>query len=230
MRTKIILLVEDDFLNRRLSKKTLLENGYHIMEAKNTREAFEILKNEKVDLAILDINLGEDEQDGISLGQALQTKYTLPFLYLTAYDNNEIAKRAVATNPHSYITKPFKNIDLLTAVALAIRQYANRQERKPSVLVKANEYSVELPIEEIDFIESDGNYLLFYASGSVYKSRSTIKQILELLPETTFIQTHRAFVVNKTKIDKFNIKSLVVKNEVIPVSRNYVDDISRILK
>jgi DNA-binding LytR/AlgR family response regulator len=183
-----------------------------------------------VTLAILDINLGEDERDGISLGQELRVKYAIPFLYLTAYENTEIATRAVATTPQAYITKPFKNIDLVTAVALAIRQSASKAQRKPSVLVKDDEYNVELPIEEIDYIESDGNYLLFYACERVYKSRSTIKQILELLPASTFIQTHRAFVVNKTKIEKFTIKNLVVKNETIPVSKYYLDDISTIYK
>ncbi|MDQ6477176.1 response regulator transcription factor [Dyadobacter sp. LHD-138] len=230
MQTKTILLVEDDFLNRRLSKKTLSENGYQILEAKNTREAFEILKKEKVDLAILDINLGEDEQDGISLGQELQTRYTIPFLYLTAYDNTEIATKAVATAPCAYITKPFKNIDLLTATMLAIRQFADQQPRKPWVLVKDEKYNVELPIEEIDYIESEGNYILFYTSDSVYKSRSTVKQILELLPATMFIQTHRAFVVNKTKIDKYNFKELIIRGKMIPVSKNYLNDMSAIYK
>ena len=46
MTQKTILLVEDDFLNRRLSKKVLLENGYDVFEAKNTQEALDILKKE----------------------------------------------------------------------------------------------------------------------------------------------------------------------------------------
>jgi DNA-binding LytR/AlgR family response regulator len=224
--TKTILLVEDDFLNRRLSKKILSENGYRILEAKNAGEALEILQKETVTLAILDINLGEDERDGISLGQELQAKYTIPFLYLTAYDSTEIVTKAVNTTPQAYLTKPFKNVDLVTAAALAIRQFADRQPHKPSVLVKDNEYNVALPIEEIAYIESEGNYLLFYTDKKVYKSRATIKQILEQLPAATFIQTHRAYIVNKTKIDKFHVKSLVVKNEIIPVSKNYIDNIS----
>src|SRR6218665_3988053 len=94
MGTKTILLVEDDFLNRRLSKKNLSEAGYQVLEAKNVKEAFEILSREKVTLAILDINLGENEQDGISIGETLQKTYSIPFLYLTAYDINEIVSKA----------------------------------------------------------------------------------------------------------------------------------------
>lgn len=226
MQPKSILLVEDDFLNRRLTKKVLSENNYLILEAKNAKEALEILKKEKVELAILDINLGEEEQDGISLGHELERKYAVPFVYLTAYDTADIVKRAVATAPHSFITKPFKNVDLLTTVELAIRQAAHKENPKPSITVKDGEYNVALSLEDINYIESDGNYLLIHTDTKAYKSRSTIRQILDELPETTFIQTHRAFVVNKTKIDKFTIKSLVVKNDTIPVSKNYIEDIA----
>lgn len=228
METKKILLVEDDFLNRRLSKKILSETGYEVLEAKNVKEAFEILKREKITLAILDINLGEDEQDGISIGKELQKTYSIPFLYLTAYDINEIVTKAVATAPHAYLTKPFKNIDLLTAVQLAIQKFADKEIIRSSIRVKDGAYYVELFIDEIDYIEAEGNYLLSHANNKVYKSRSSIKQILEDLPASMFIQTHRAFIVNKTKIDKFNIKSLVVKNEIIPVSRNYIEHINMI--
>lgn len=229
METQTILLVEDDFLNKRLSKKILSETGYQVLEAKNVKEAFEILKREKVTLAILDINLGEDEQDGISIGEELQKTYSIPFLYLTAYDINEIATKAVATAPHAYLTKPFKNIDLLTTVQLAmIQKVADKEINRPSMRVKDGAYYVELFVDEIDYIEAEGNYLLSHANNKVYKSRSSIKQILEDLPPSVFIQTHRAFIVNKTKIDKFNIKSLVVKNEIIPVSRNYIESINMI--
>src|SRR5690606_4183357 len=106
---KTILLVEDNFLNRRLSKKVLTENNYRILEAKNAVEALEILKKESIDLAILDINLGENEKDGITLGGQIKEKFSVPFIYLTAYENPEIIKKAVSTTPYSYLTKPFKN-------------------------------------------------------------------------------------------------------------------------
>jgi DNA-binding LytR/AlgR family response regulator len=221
MEQKTILLVEDDFLNRRLTKKALLENGYSVLEAKNTQEALEILKKEIVDLSILDINLRENEQDGIQLGQHINDRYAIPFIYLTAYDNSEIIEKAVSTSPYSYLTKPFKNADLIASVEIAIRQSAHLHKYKPSVLVKDEDFNVDLPIGEINYIESDGNYLLFYTDKKTYKSRSTIKQVLETLPESIFVQVHRAYVVNKNKIEKFNLKSLIIKNTEIPISKNY---------
>ena len=221
---KIILLVEDDFLNRRLSRKALAENGYVIFEAKNAKEALGVLKKEPVDLAILDINLGEDEQNGISLGQQIKDRYAVPFIYVTAYDNSEVINRAVATTPCSYLTKPFKNVDLITSVEIAIRQSGKKYV--PKIQVKDGDYTTELPIDEINYIESDGNYLLFHTDKQTYTSRSTLRQILEELSESTFVRVHRAYVVNKTKIEKFNRKVIVIKSKEIPVSKNYWEGIT----
>lgn len=222
MEQKIILLVEDDFLNRRLSKKALLEQNYSVLEAKNAKEALDILKKETIDLAILDINLGENEQDGISLGQLIQDKYAVPFIYLTAFETTEIIEKAVSTEPYSYLIKPFKHVDLLTSVAIAIKQFGKKYV--PKIAVKDNDFTVELSVDSINYIESEGNYLFFHTDEKVYKLRMTVKQVMEQLSENTFIQVHRAYVINKTKIEKFNQKNVIINNTEIPVSKNFVDE------
>lgn len=223
-----ILLVEDDFLNRRLSKKALSENGYHILEAKNATEALMLLKKETVDFVILDINLGEFERDGISLGQEIRDKFRIPFVYLTAYDNTVIMSEAIETTPYSYITKPFKITDVIAAVELGIRQSEHSRKRKPTIIIKEGDFNIELPIEAVCYIEANKNYLQLYTQEKMYKARSTIKQIMQQLPQSSFVQTHRAFVVNKNKIDKFNFKNLIVNSVEIPVSKKYIYDISQI--
>lgn len=225
MNKKTILLVEDDFLNRRLSKKILTENGYRVLEAKNAKETLETLRKEQISLAILDINLGEDEQDGISIGQQIKDRYAVPFIYVTAYDNSEVINRAVATTPYSYLTKPFKNVDLIASVEVAIRQ--SGKKHIPKISVKDGDYTTELPINEINYIESDGNYLLFHTNKQTYTSRSTLRQVLEELSESTFVQVHRAYVVNKTKIEKFDRKTVIIRNTEIPVSKNYLEGITK---
>lgn len=230
MTEKTILLVEDDFLNRRLSKKTLAENSYRILEAKNTKETIEILKKETVDLVILDINLGENEQDGISLGQHIKENYGLPYIYLTAYENPEIINRAVSTSPYSYLTKPFKNVDLITSVEIAIRQASHQKKDIATIQIKDGVYNVQLAFDDIYYIVSEGNYLLFYTDSKVYKTRSTIKQILEKLPESTFVQTHRAYVVNKNKIEKYTSNNLIINNTEIPITKSYIDDLNMLGK
>lgn len=220
---KTILLVEDDFLNRRLSKKILMENSYNVLEAKNAKEALEILNNEKVDLAILDINLGENEQNGITLGQQIKDKYAIPFIYLTAFENAEIISQAISTAPYSYLTKPPKKSDLIASIEIAIRHSGKLEV--PKVLVKDGTYNISLSVEDINYIESDGNYLLYHTDEKIYKTRSTIKKVANELAKNGFVQIHRAYIVNKNKIDKFTNKSVIVRNITIPVSDNYSENI-----
>lgn len=225
---KTILLVEDNFLNRRLSKKILTENGYFVFEAKNANEALDILKKESITLVILDINLGENEQNGISLGQKIKAQFPVPFIYLTAYENPEIIEKAVTTSPYSYLTKPFKNSDLIASIEIAIRKSANEPKLQPTVLLKDGDYNIRIPAENINYIESDGNYLLFHTDEKTYKIRSTIKKMLEELSDSLFVQTHRAYIVNKSKIKKFNSKSVMIGETAIPVSDNYSDNLNEI--
>lgn len=218
-----ILLVEDDYFNRRLTKKVLLNAGYQILEAKDAIEAINILDQRHADLAILDINLGEDKLDGISLGRKIAAYYKLPFIYLTAYASLPVFRDASTSKPASYLTKPLKEIDLIASIEIAISQYASNVEKTniSSIVVKSEDHFVDLSITSIDYIEAKGNYLICYCGEKTYRYRSTIKQFLALSLEITFIQTHRAFLVNKEKIEKFNSTHVFLNNKPITISRNF---------
>lgn len=218
MRQKNILIVEDDFLNRRLVKKALSENGYNVLEAKNANETLNVLENNQVDFIILDINLGKDEVNGISIGRTITDKYSIPFIYLTAYENTEIISEAIMTQPYSYLTKPFKNVDLITTIELAARK-SSLTDNDKKITVKDGDYNVQIVISDINYIESKGNYLLFHTDDKTYTSRCTIKNIIEVLPESDFARVHRAYIVNKRKIERFTSKTILIKNCQIPVSK-----------
>ena len=222
MTAKTILIVEDDFLNRRLTKKILINAGYSVCESKNASEALQMLMTEKIDLVVLDINLGEDKEEGITLGHQIKNQYTIPFIYLTAYANIPTLTKAAITKPYSYLTKPFKEIDLIASIEIAINNADCLQEELiSSINVKDEDHFTDLSLSNIDYIESRGNYLLCYSAGKVYRYRSTIKQLLSLPTNTIFIQTHRAFLVNKNKIEKYNAKNALVNQTTIAVSRHY---------
>lgn len=222
MKLKKILLVEDDFLNRRLTKKLLLENNYSVLEAQNADDAFSIIKSESVDFVILDINLGDDERDGISIAQEIKSKHQIPFTFLTAYDNSKIINKALDSNPNSFLTKPFKNTDLIAAIELGIRQY--KKPTKATLFVKEDGYTFEILTDDICYLEANRNYLQVHTQNKIYSIRNTISNIIESLPANNFVQVHRAFIINKDKIDKLNKKKIIINNVEIPISKNYVED------
>jgi len=216
-----ILLVEDDFLNRRMAKK-LLEKEYIIKEAPDAEKANEILTHSTVHLVLLDIHLGQDQKDGIWLGQKLKEVYDIPFIYLTAFADNDISKKAINTKPSAYLTKPFRETDLSFAIDLALQKHSTENpETSNFIIVKEGDYFVKLAVAEVDFFESSGNYLQVFCGRKIYKCRSTTKEMLSRLPKDAFVQTHRAFLVNRGKIIKFNSNSVVVGSTTVPLSAKY---------
>lgn len=216
-----ILLVEDNFLNRRMVKK-VLEKNYIIKEAADVPSAEDILRLGTVHLAIIDIHLGNDKADGTLLGELINKTYDIPFIYLTAFGISEISQRAIATKPSAYITKPFKEVDLSLSIEIAMLKYLAAKPVKSNwILVKEGDYYVKLSMDSIDYLESSGNYLNVFSNNKCYKCRSTIKEMLDELPKAVFIQTHRAFIVNKNKIAKYNTNNVVINDVVIPLSEKF---------
>lgn len=221
-----ILLVEDNFLNRRMTKK-LLEKHYIIKEASEAEAANDILTNSTVHLVLLDIHLGQDRKDGIWLGQRLTDVYNIPFIYLTAFADVDISRMAIATHPSAYLTKPYKEADLCLSINLVLQNYRAEKSRNSNfIMAKDGDYFVKLFIAEVEYFESSGNYLLVFCGGKMYKCRSTTKEMLDRLPKDSFVQTHRAFLVNRSKVVKFNSVSVIVGNHILPLSGKYAANLT----
>jgi DNA-binding LytR/AlgR family response regulator len=226
-----ILLVEDEFMTRRLLRKKLTELGHHVVgEADNTDDALAILEKEQVDLAMLDINLGNDSKDGIWLGEYIRFNVHIPFIYLTAYDTSEIVDRAIHTQPHAYLTKPFSEVGLRTTLAIAAQQYQRQRELNNQqvrhLLVKDGSQIRQIPIEEITYLEAEGNYLIVNTQSRMrYRYRATIKILLKNLPGDLFLQTHRAFIVNRKAVTGRHGHTLLLGSYSIPISKGNLTDV-----
>jgi len=222
-----ILLVEDEFMTRRLLRKKLTELGHHVVgEADNTDDALAILEKEQVDLAMLDINLGHDSKDGIWLGEYIRFNVHIPFIYLTAYDTSEIVDRAIHTQPHAYLTKPFSEVGLRTTLAIAAQQHQMNRQQVRHLLVKDGSLIRQIQLEEITFLEAEGNYLIVNTQNRMqYRYRATIKILLRNLPEDLFLQTHRAFIVNRKAVTGRHGHTLLVGSDSIPISKGNLTDV-----
>jgi DNA-binding LytR/AlgR family response regulator len=219
-----ILILEDDFINRRLIKKTIEDSGYEVAESVDcVEDAIKCIEQKQIDLAILDINLGKNQANGISFGKYLKENTNTPFIYLTAYGTKDIINSAVETAPSSYLTKPFNTPDLLAAIELAIIN--NVQHTTPKeILIKVNGLFVPICLDLITYIESQGNYLTVFTEKESFTTRLTIKKIIEQLPNDTFLQIHRAYVVNKNHISSFNKELVTIGNTSITITKKYAKD------
>lgn len=228
-----ILLVEDEFMTRRMLKTKVKELGHIVAgETDNAEDAVDILENTRIDLAVLDINLGDGQKDGIWLGEYIRFNKNVPFVYLTAYETSDIVDRALKTEPHAYLTKPFNELSLRTSLAIAAQQHEKNRatETVAHLLVKHNDLLKQVPLEDITYLESDGNYLLINTESGQYRYRGTIRSVMNNLPGEQFLQTHRAFVVNRNYISGFS-RSVVSIGEVeIPIAKSKAAEVAEALR
>ena len=109
-----LLYVEDDLNNRTLVRRILEAEGYQLVDAANARQALNFLKEHKIDLVLMDINM--PEMDGYALTAQIKSnpEYTkIPIIAMTANVMRGDRERALEAGCDGYIQKPI-DIDLLT--------------------------------------------------------------------------------------------------------------------
>ena len=112
-----ILVIENEVSNRILIERVLSTRGYYCLSASNGREALEILDRERVDLILTDLSM--PVLDGYRTTQLIRSRPALinvPIVAVTAYALNDENEAALQIGCNEYLTKPFKQRQLLEVV------------------------------------------------------------------------------------------------------------------
>ena len=155
-----ILIVEDDKDIIEGVSIFLKNQGYLVFKASNGIEGLEILKNEEIHLAIIDIMM--PKMDGITMTMKLRQEYDFPVIMLTA-KSEEIDKiTGLNIGADDYITKPFATMELLARINSQLRRYKKYlQAIEEKTEDKENVYSLgglELN-EDMVQVTVDGKYI-----------------------------------------------------------------------
>jgi DNA-binding LytR/AlgR family response regulator len=89
--------------------------------------------------------------------------------------------------------------------------------------VKDGYEHVKVEIDRILYIEASGNYTQIHLGDKCVSSRITINELLELLPKNEFVRCHRAFIVARSKVIKFDKTQIWVADRVIPIGTTYTE-------
>jgi two-component system, response regulator PdtaR len=121
-----ILVAEDETIIR-LDLRGLLERaGFDVCaEAKDGEEAVELARSRQPDLAVLDVKM--PRLDGIEAARRILAERPIPIVMLTAYGQEELVSRAVEAGVFGYLVKPFREHDLLPAIAAARARHEELQ-------------------------------------------------------------------------------------------------------
>jgi two-component system, NtrC family, response regulator PilR len=116
-----ILVVDDEDIMREILEKLLTREGYHVRVAASGEEGLEFAKSFPFDAVIVDVMM--PGMDGLTLLEELKKlDEELPILMVTAFASVETAIAAMKRGAFDYITKPFKNDEVLVVVRNAVER------------------------------------------------------------------------------------------------------------
>ncbi|HDZ90460.1 MAG: response regulator [Deltaproteobacteria bacterium] len=114
---KVILIVEDDVMNRKLFRDFLNVKGYRTLEAADGKEGAELAKTERPDLILMDIRMpGMDGLEATRILKADEKTTDIPVVALTAYAMQGDQEKVLDAGFDGYITKPVGMKELLKTV------------------------------------------------------------------------------------------------------------------
>ena len=121
MSKKKILIVDDEADIRNIVSIYLENNDFETLKADSGSKALEIIKSEKVELAILDVMM--PDMDGITLCIKIREITNIPIIMLSAKDTDMDKVMGLTSGADDYIAKPFNPIELLARVRAQIRRF-----------------------------------------------------------------------------------------------------------
>ncbi|MEO9570026.1 MAG: LytTR family DNA-binding domain-containing protein [Polaribacter sp.] len=221
-------IIIDDEKMARVILKTLCNEikSLNILEEfSNAIEAMKYLIENKVNLIFLDIHM-----PGFSGLDFIKTLKNPPKIILTTSDPKFAIEAFEYDFIVDYLLKPIELPRFKKAIDRAEKkEISSIKETKNSLkpvdvnndfYVNIDRRLIKIDLPSIYLIEAKGDYINIKTEEKDYKVHSTLKKIEEKLPDSLFLKIHRSFIINTKKIIDIEDNSVLIKKDVIPVSRS----------
>lgn len=196
-----------------------------VEEFPNAIQAIKYLNQNEVDLIFLDIHM--PDFTGFDFIETLKNP---PKIILTTSDPKFAIQAFEYDCIVDYLVKPITLPRFEKAIQKAenasVKSKAKDVDDKVELssgndlYVNIDRRLIKIDIPSIYLIEAKGDYIHIKTEDKNYTVHSTLKKIEDKLPESIFLKVHRSFVINFSKIIDIEDNSVLIKRDVVPVSRS----------
>lgn len=207
------LIVDDEPLARRSIRRLLGKNsGVDIVgECEDGQSAAQVIRELKPDLVFLDVQM--PEMDGFHVLSEIGADAMPVTIFVTAHDR--YALRAFDANAIDYLLKPLGKDRLERALAKAKQQIDGKVDRNElrkaistlehiaaatkhpdRLAIPKNGRITFVAIEDIDWIEGEGNYVRLHVGNREHSLREALTELEKKLSSSDFLRIHRSTIVN----------------------------------
>ena len=199
-----------------------------VFQGYNGIEAMDYLRENRVDLMFLDINM--PEISGMELLKILQVHPKT--ILTTAY--SEFALESYDYGVIDYLLKPIYFPRFLKAVDrfFLTENTINKEDEiiVNSVSVKIDGYFVDIELDQLLYAQSFGNYVKLHTIKRTYLASITTSELEKCLPEKNFMRIHKSYIVALDKIETAEKDFVIIKKEKLPIGITYRRELTDRLK
>ena len=142
VRMKNILVIDDKEDIRILIKAVLSNYGFNVIEADNGRLGVQMLRDQKLDLVVCDINMpGMDGYQTLGAVRESSATAPIPFILMTGLVSRDGFRRGMANGADDYLLKPFTTDELVEAVMSRLARQTDFQIEADKRALRLHEYA-----------------------------------------------------------------------------------------
>ena len=222
------IIIDDEKMARTILKTLCKEiNSLNVLEDfPSAIQAIKYLNENVVDLIFLDIHM--PDFNGLDFIRSLKNP---PKIILTTSDPKFAIEAFEYDFIVDYLLKPLElsrfkkaidkaNAKQLTAVSNEDVAKSTSKDIDNDFYVNIDRRLIKIDLPSIYLIEAKGDYIKIKTDTKDYVVHSTLKKIEEKLPDSLFLKIHRSYIINIKKIIDIEDNSVLIKKDVIPVSRS----------
>ncbi|MDP5157671.1 MAG: LytTR family DNA-binding domain-containing protein [Flaviramulus sp.] len=222
------IIIDDEATARAIISQlcSSLKSLQVLEEFSNAIQAIKFLNQNEIDLIFLDIHM--PDFTGFDFIETLKNP---PKIILTTSDANFAIQAFEYECIVDYLVKPIAPERFQKAIqkadSISNTKVVESSNSDKEVATSGNDLYVNIArrlikinIPSIYLVEAKGVYILVKTEEKNYTVHSTLKKIEDKLPEDLFLKVHRSFIINIKKIIDIEDNSVLIKKDVIPVSRS----------
>jgi DNA-binding LytR/AlgR family response regulator len=208
---KVIL----DYLIQKIEAYFHLKEPYEITSYQSAEEMlFKCGDSIPFDLVILDIQMGG--MNGMELAKKIrQIDSNLTIVFLTGV--MDYVFEGYEVGAFRYLLKPLKEAHL-HQILDEVRDKIIRE--RESIILTINREQVKVYLDDINYIESLGHYVMIHTNREVYELKKSLSDMMKQLNDC-FVLSHRSYIVNLEKIERISKEVCLLANHIqVPISRS----------
>lgn len=212
------LIIDDEPMAQRILQRFVAEVAFLDLQGvcKDALEAMDFLGKQSVDLLFLDINM--PQLSGLDFYKALPNPPAV--IFTTAHP--DYAVEGFEVNAVDYLLKPIAFERFMTAVNKVVEACSAVANER--LLLKVDKTLHKLYFEQIRYIEALGDYVKVHCEDEVLLTNDTLKNLSEQLPNATFMQIHKSFIVNLEKVTSVSGGQAFCNADALPIGRKYKEE------